>query len=226
MTSSWCSDGGGGYLLNLERLTLLPLPPPDRPEGRAAGELPRRLRRHRRQGRRRVPGGRGVGPGRGRRGDGLRRQRGRGRRGARPRHHRPDRRPAGPDPGRLRRQPEGRPGAVVQQLRRRRVGAGAPARHPRRDLRGAGPGHGHRGGAVRRHQPRRQAALHLVPLPRPAAAQPRLRHPQGPHLHVLRRRPALPVRLRPELHDLRDGPPACRARKRWARARRRSIRCG
>ncbi len=54
-------------------------------------------------------------------------------------------------------------------------------------------------------------------VPRPAAADDGLRHPPRPHLHVLPRRAAVPLRLRPELHELRLREPARRASTSCAR---------
>jgi beta-glucosidase len=57
-------------------------------------------------------------------------------------------------------------------------------------------------GAVRRLQPGRPPGGNLAEVSRSVAADDGLQHPRRPHLHVLQRRAAVSVRLRPELHDV------------------------
>ena len=106
----------------------------------------------------------------------------------------------------------------------RRVGEDEPAGDPRRLVSRPAGRQRHRRRAVRRRQPVRPPAGHLLQVGRPAAAVRRLRH-EGPDVPLLHRRAALPVRSWPVLHALRLHGPADRAGGgRRARRLRRVVR--
>ena len=68
----------------------------------------------------------------------------------------------------------------------------------------AGRRNGTGAGPVWRLQPRRPSCGDLAEIGRPASAKDGLRHPRWLYLHVLQRRAALSIRIRPELYDFQN----------------------
>ncbi len=157
---------------------------------------------------------------RGPRGDGAGRARQHDRRGRVARLARPAGTPGGAAQGGGGARQAGGPRAPERQAAEHLLGRRERAGDPRGV--GAGQRRRQRGGRhpVRRCEPGRQAARHLPPPGQPRAALLRAQH------HALARRPpdvqpallgrpahaALPLRLRPQLHDLRDHEPEDRPR--------------